>query len=62
MENLEEELNFFGYTDSEKQNPYSFFKYGENADQKYVVEFEGFKKLNEETLNYWMPSLYTSQP
>lgn len=33
MDGLEEELNFFGYTDTDPNNPYAFFKYGEQSKE-----------------------------
>ena len=46
MDNLEEQLQYFGYTDGKRDNPYAFFDYGE--DSKCSDAFEGFKQLNKE--------------
>ena len=43
MDTLEEQLNFFGYTDTDSQNPYSFFKYGESAKDIHKNAFDGYK-------------------
>ncbi|CDW90322.1 fbox domain containing protein [Stylonychia lemnae] len=55
MDNLEDLLNFFGYTDHQGvKNDFEFFTYGENASQESSDKFEGFRKLNEQTWNYLM--------
>lgn len=49
MDNLEELLNFWGYTNVPgKNNEFGFFNYGEKAKKEYVDQFEAFKKLNED--------------
>lgn len=44
MENLEELLNFFGYTNVPgRENHTPFFDYQENANLEHQAKFEGFK-------------------
>lgn len=49
MENLEEQLNFWGYTTIPgKENETPFFDYKETANPEHSAKFEGYKQLNEE--------------
>jgi hypothetical protein len=50
-DSLEKEVHFFGYA-KQDGNPFGFFDYDGKAKQENLDEFEGFKKLNEETLNW----------
>lgn len=57
MDNMEEYLNFFGYTtapEGNEPNPYSFFDYKEKAKAEYVEQYYGFEKLNQEMEDYWI--------
>lgn len=55
MEELEELLHFFGYTDAVEDNPFTFFKYAAFARPEHKAQFGRFKELNEEVINHWMP-------
>ena len=58
MDKLEEHLHFFGYT-AKEDNPFSFFDYKDQAREEYAKNFEGFRKMNEETMNYWRSRMDT---
>ena len=51
---LEKEIHFFGYSVKDG-NKYGFFDFEGKAKQDSLDAFEGFKKLNEETMK-WIQS------
>lgn len=53
MENLEEELNFFGYTNVDN-NPYAFFDYKEEAKSENTAKYNGYVSFNSEMEEYWI--------
>lgn len=53
MDNLEEHLNFFGYTDVPgKNNEFGFFDYKDKANPDCTSKYEGFKQVNEDMWRY----------
>lgn len=53
MDNLEEHLNFWGYTNVPgKDNDFGFFDYKNNANDQHTQKFEGYKELNEQTWKF----------